>query len=103
MNIYVGNLSHAVTEQELRSLFAEFGEVKSAKIIKDQISGEPRGFAFVEIPDNESGTKAIAGLEGTEFAGRRLKVNEAKPKSNGPRVYNSFSSPYGYKNRFEKY
>lgn len=103
MNIYVGNLSHTVTEQELKSLFAAFGEVKSAKIIKDQVTGEPRGFAFVEIPDQASGTKAIAELEGSEFAGRRLKVNEAKPKSNAPRVYNSFSSPYGYKNRFEKY
>jgi cold-inducible RNA-binding protein len=103
MNIYVGNLSRQAGESELRALFAEFGEVKSVKIIKDNASGEPRGFAFVEMPDNEAGNQAIRALESQEFQHRRLKVNEAKPRNTGPRVYNSFSSPFGYKNRFEKY
>lgn len=103
MNIYVGNLSRQAGENEVRALFAEFGEVKSVKIIKDNESGEPRGFAFVEMPDGDAGNQAIRELNAKEFQNRRLKVNEAKPKSTGPRVYNSFSSPFGYKNRFEKY
>jgi RNA recognition motif-containing protein len=103
MNIYVGNLSRQAGEDELRALFAGFGEVKSVKIIKDNASGEPRGFAFVEMPDNNSASHAIQALESKEFQNRRLKVNEAKPRNTGPRVYNSFSSPYGYKSRYEKY
>jgi cold-inducible RNA-binding protein len=103
MNIYVGNLSRQAGESELRALFAAFGEVKSVKIIKDQLSGEPRGFAFVEMTDERSGSIAIENLDSKEFDNRRLKVNEAKPKNSGPKVYNSFSSSYGYKNRFEKY
>lgn len=101
MNIYVGNLSRQASETELRALFEQFGEVKSIKIIKDQESGEPRGFAFVEMTDSVAGKEAIQALESKEFQNRRLKINEAKPK--GPTVYNSFSSQYGYKSRFEKY
>jgi|SRR5687767_6759263 RNA recognition motif-containing protein len=101
MNIYVGNLSRQAGENELRALFEPFGEVKSVKIIKDHDSGEPKGFAFVEMSDQSSGAEAIHALESKEFQNRRLKVNEAKPK--GPTVYNSFSNQYGYKNRFEKY
>lgn len=103
MNIYVGNLNRQAGESDVRALFAQYGEVKSVKIIKDNVSGEPRGFAFVEMPDNDAGQKAITALESAEFQDRRLKVNEAKPRNAGPRVYNSFSSPYGYKNRFEKF
>lgn len=103
MNIYVGNLSRQAGENEVRALFAQFGEVKSVKIIKDNVSGEPRGFAFVEMPDTDAGNQAIQALESKEFQNRRLKINEAKPRNAGPRVYNSFSSPYGYKNRYEKY
>lgn len=103
MNIYVGNLSRQAGESELRALFAQFGEVSSVKLIKDNVSGEPRGFAFVEMPDTPSAHQAIQALESKEFQNRRLKINEAKPKNAGPRVYNSFSSPYGYKNRYEKY
>lgn len=101
MNIYVGNLSRQATENELRALFEQFGEVKSIKIVKDHHSGEPRGFAFIEMPDQHAGKQAIQELEAKEFQHRRLRINEAKPK--GPTVYNSFSSQYGYKNRFEKY
>jgi RNA recognition motif-containing protein len=95
MNIYVGNLSRQAGESELKALFAQFGEVKSAKIVKDQFSGESRGFAFIEMTDN--GSQAIAALDGKEFSGRSLKVNEARPKTAKP--FNSFASNYGYKTR----
>jgi RNA recognition motif-containing protein len=101
MNIYVGNLSRQAGEVELRALFEPFGEVRSIKIIKDQETHESRGFGFVEMSDSDAGRQAIQALESKEFQSRRLKVNEAKPK--GPTVYNSFSSQYGYKSRFEKY
>ena len=103
MNIYVGNLSRQADETVLRTLFSEFGEIKSVKIIKDNLSGESRGFAFVEMPDNVAGNQAIKALDSKEFENRRLKVNEAKPKSAGPRVYNSFSSNFGYKDRHTNY
>jgi RNA recognition motif-containing protein len=103
MNIYVGNLSRQAGENEVRALFAQFGEVKSVKIIKDNVSGEPRGFAFVEMLDTDAGNQAIQALESKEFQNRKLKINEAKPRNTGPRVYNSFSSAYGYKSRYEKY
>jgi RNA recognition motif-containing protein len=101
MNIYVGNLSRQAGEMDLRALFEPFGEVKSIKIVKDHETGEPRGFAFVEMPHADAGAQAIRTLDSKEFQSRRLKINEAKPK--GATVYNSFSSQYGYKSRFEKY
>ena len=103
MNIYVGNLSRQAGETELRTLFSEFGDVKSVKIIKDNLSGESRGFAFVEMTDDAAGTQAIKALDSKEFENRRLKVNEAKPKNSAPRVYNSFSSNFGYKDRHSNY
>jgi RNA recognition motif-containing protein len=103
MNIYVGNLDRQANASELKELFTQFGEVKSVKIIKDNESGEPRGFAFVEMADATSGSKAIQALDAKEYANRRLKVNEAKPKTTGPKVYNSFSSNFGYKDRNDKY
>ena len=99
MNIYVGNLSRQAGETDLRTLFAEFGEVKSIKVIKDNVTGESRGFAFVEMPDDTQALQAIRALSSGEFQSRRLKVNEAKPKSDSPRVFNSFSSNFGYKDR----
>ena len=101
MNIYVGNLSRQAAEPEIRALFEAFGEVKSVKIIKDFQTSEPRGFAFVEMPVKEEADEAINALNSSEFQSRTLKINEAKPR--GPVVYNSFSSQYGYKNRYEKY
>jgi RNA recognition motif-containing protein len=103
MNIYVGNLDRQAVETELRTLFSEFGEVKSVKIIKDNLSGEPRGFAFVEMTDDAAAKEAIKALDSKEFDSRRLKVNEAKPKNSAPRVYNSFSSNFGYKDRHSNY
>jgi RNA recognition motif-containing protein len=81
MNIYVGNLARVVTEEDLRHSFEAFGEVASVKIIKDRYSGEPRGFGFVEMPSKTEGESAITGLNGKDFKGRELKVNEARPRS----------------------
>lgn len=101
MNIYVGNLDRQASEVELKNMFTEFGEVKSVRIIKDNLSGESRGFAFVEMPDSNSAEKAITKLDQVNYLNRRLKVNEARPKNSGPKVYNSFSSNYGYRDRFK--
>jgi len=81
MNIYVGNLSHDVTEDELREAFEAFGEVASANIITDRFSGQSRGFGFVEMPNKEQAEAAIAGLGGKDFKGRTLNVNEARPRT----------------------
>jgi RNA recognition motif-containing protein len=83
MNIYVGNLSFKTTEEELQQLFEKFGEVGSAKIISDKITGKSRGFGFVEMPDREQALAAIAGLNGKEMEGFTLTVNEAKPRESG--------------------
>lgn len=80
MNLYVGNLPRQTTEDELREAFSAFGQVSSASIIKDKFSGESRGFAFVEMPDNAEAQAAIAGLNGKDFQGRTLTVNEARPR-----------------------
>ncbi|HWP94018.1 MAG TPA: RNA-binding protein [Thermodesulfobacteriota bacterium] len=81
MNIYVGNLSRDVTEDDLRQLFGGFGQITSVNIIKDKFSGESRGFGFVEMPDKESAQAAINGLNGKELKGRTLNVNEARPRT----------------------
>lgn len=81
LNIYVGNLPYKMTEQELRDAFSEFGEVASAKIITDRETRRPKGFGFVEMSDDAAGKKAIDALNGKEFGGRPLRVNEAKPKN----------------------
>lgn len=81
MNIYVGNISKDVTDEELQALFTEFGTVKSSKIIRDMFSGESRGFGFVEMASQTEGQKAITDLNLTELKGRRLTVNEARPKT----------------------
>ena len=81
MNIYVGNLFHEVTEEDLRQAFEGFGEVESAKIIKDKYSGESKGFGFVEMPAKAEAQSAIEGLNGKELKGRMLKVSEARPRS----------------------
>ena len=80
MNIYVGNLSFRATDDDIRELFTEFGEVVSAKVIMDRESGRSRGFAFVEMADKNAGLDAIEALDGAEHQGRNLKVNEAKPR-----------------------
>ncbi|RKX24877.1 MAG: RNA-binding protein [Candidatus Zixiibacteriota bacterium] len=81
MNIYIGNLSYETTEDDLRQAFESHGEVTSVNVITDRDSGRPRGFAFVEMPSNDEGTAAIAGLNGQELNGRALNVNEARPRT----------------------
>ncbi len=81
MNIYVGNLSREVTEEDLRQAFGAFGEVASATVIKDKFSGEPRGFGFVEMPAKAEAQAAIEGLNGKELKGQTLNVNEARPRT----------------------
>ena len=85
MNIYVGNLAHELTEEELREAFTEFGEVTSAKIITDRDSGISRGFGFVEMDGKAEAQAAIAGLNGKELKGRTLTVNEARARSDDRR------------------
>jgi RNA recognition motif-containing protein len=77
MNIYVGNLSRDVTEDQLRQAFEAFGEVKTVSIIKDKLTGEPRGFGFVEMPSKEQAALALQGLNDKDLGGRAIKVNEA--------------------------
>jgi RNA recognition motif-containing protein len=85
MNIYVGNLSREVTEEELRQTFEAFGQVTSVNIIKDKYSGQPRGFGFVEMATRDEGQAAIDGLKGKLLKDRTLDVSEARPRSEGRR------------------
>ena len=80
MNIFVGNLSFTATEQDLRQLFEAYGVVDRVNLVTDRDTGRPRGFGFVEMPDNAAATAAIQGLQGQQLAGRALTVNEAKPR-----------------------
>ncbi len=81
MNIYVGNMSYDVTEDELRKLFDTYGEVDSVNIIKDKYSGQSKGFGFVEMSDDQKAMAAIEGLHETELKGRNINVNKAKPRT----------------------
>jgi RNA recognition motif-containing protein len=85
MNIYVGNLPRATTEAELRTAFEPFGRVTSAAIIKDKFTGESRGFGFVEMAEKNEAQAAITGMNGKDFGGRTLTVNEARPREERPR------------------
>jgi RNA recognition motif-containing protein len=80
-NIFVGNLSFGTTEDSLRTLFEAHGAVDRVNIVTDRDTGQPRGFGFVEMPNDAEGDKAIAALNGRELGGRDLNVNEARPKS----------------------
>jgi RNA recognition motif-containing protein len=80
MNIYVGNLSYDMTEDELRAAFAAYGDVSLVKILMDRETGRSRGFAFVEMPNQSEGETAIAELNGKDLGGRALRVNEARPR-----------------------
>ena len=83
-SIYVGNLSHSATEDDLRNAFAAFGTVSNVTIIKDRETGRPRGFAFVEMSDNAEAATAIQELNLKEIDGRAVTVNEARPKADRP-------------------
>ena len=78
--IYVGNMSYSTTEEELRALFETYGEVVSVKIITDRDTGRAKGFGFVEMDDDAAGREAIEKLDGSDLDGRRLTVNEARPR-----------------------
>ncbi|HZI01089.1 MAG TPA: RNA-binding protein [Flavisolibacter sp.] len=98
MNIYVSNLSFNVKDEDLRGFFAPFGEVTSAKIISDKLSGQSRGFGFVEMSDDAAARQAIADLDNSEVDGRNIKVVEARPReerSSGS--FSPFKSDNGYK------
>ena len=85
MKLYAGNLSYEVTEEDLRSAFAAFGEVASVTIIMDKYTGKSKGFGFVEMPTKSEAEAAIAGLNDKELKGRTLSVNEARPRQEGSR------------------
>jgi RNA recognition motif-containing protein len=85
MNIYVGNVSYNVSETDLRSSFEAFGQVASLNLMKDKYSGRSRGFAFVEMPDKAEGESVIRQMNGKDLKGRTLKVDEARPRSEGRR------------------
>ena len=80
MNIFVGNLSFRIIEDHIKEIFEPFGEVSRVNLVKDRETGQSRGFAFVEMPDSQSAAKAIADLNGKEWDGRVLKIDEARPK-----------------------
>jgi len=80
-NLYVGNLSYDTTEDTLRTLFAEFGEIESVNVITDRYTGRPRGFGFVEMATQEAAEAAIGGLNGKSVDGREIKVDKAKPRT----------------------
>ena len=92
MNIYVSNLSFAVQDEDLREFFAEYGEVSSAKVIKDKNTNRSKGFGFVEMPDDVAAQKAISELDGGVVEGRAIKVMVARPKEERPSNRPSYSS-----------
>ena len=83
MNIYVANLNYKVQDENLRELFEEYGEVSSAKVISDRETGQSRGFGFVEMPDESDALTAIEELDGADVQGRAIKVNKARPRTEG--------------------
>jgi RNA recognition motif-containing protein len=84
MNIYVGNLSYQVSNDELREAFEQFGEVSSANVVMDKLTGRSKGFGFVEMPDRAGAEEAIKQLDGAPLKGRNIRVNEARPRESQP-------------------
>lgn len=82
-NIFVGNLNYSASEDELRQMFEQFGTVERVSLITDRDTGRPRGFGFVEMPNDEEGDRAIEELNGVELGGRALNINEARPRQAG--------------------
>jgi len=94
-NIYVGNLSFDASEDQVRSLFEAYGAVDKVNIVTDRDTGQPRGFAFVEMMDDDAANKAIEALNGTNLGGRNLNINEARPKTDRPRGGGGGRGGYG--------
>ena len=84
MNLYIGNLSWTISEGELQQTFESYGEVSSCKIVKDKMTNRSKGFAFVEMPNDDEANAAIAALNGTDVKGRNISVNEARPREDKP-------------------
>jgi RNA recognition motif-containing protein len=95
MNIYVGNLAFGCTDEDLRTAFEAYGNVSSAKVVRDRDTGQSRGFGFVEMPADDEARKAIEGLNDQDHMGRQLRVNEARPRE--PR---SSGGGGGYQRRY---
>lgn len=85
MNIYVGNLLYTANEEDLKELFSNHGEVTSVRIITDKETGQSKGFGFIDMTNDDEALAAIEALEGAEFEGRNLRVNQAKPRDDKPR------------------
>lgn len=83
MKLYVGNLAYSTTEDELKQIFSEFGTVDSVTVIKDRFTGQSKGFGFVEMPNQQEAEAAIKELDGADLGGRKLRVNEARPREGG--------------------
>jgi RNA recognition motif-containing protein len=83
MNLYVGNLNYGARDNDLKALFEEIGEVSSAKVIMDRVSGRSKGFGFVEMPNEDEARKAIENLNGYSLQNREITVSEAKPRPEG--------------------
>jgi RNA recognition motif-containing protein len=84
MRIYVGNLPYSVTDDDLKDAFAEFGELSSAEVVKDKFSGQSKGFGFVDMPNNSEADQAIKSLNDSMMKGRKITVNEARPRAERP-------------------
>ncbi len=100
MNIYVGNLSFRASEQDVQDLFTQYGEVSSARIIKDKFTGRSRGFAIVEMNDDSSANTAISALHEKNFMDRNLVVNEARPRENSGNGGGNFNRGGGNNRRY---
>ncbi len=95
MNIYVGNLAYSTTNDELANAFAEFGAVDAARVVMDRETNRSKGFGFVEMPNANEANAAIEGLNGQELNGRRVLVNEARPREERPRREGGFRGGRG--------
>ena len=86
MNIYVGNLPYSIDRDQLREIFAQYGEVRAARIVTERETGKSKGYGFVDMDNNEEANAAIAALNGTDIGGRKAVINEARPREDrGPR------------------
>lgn len=95
MNLYVGNLPYRITEDQLRSAFEEYGQVSSCTIIKDKVTGQSKGFGFLEMPERTEAEAAINNLNGRDLLGRKINVNEARPRENRGGPSQARSQSYG--------
>ncbi len=106
MNLYVGRLPRTINETKLRELFEQYGPVTSIKLIKDKFTGALKGFAFIEMPENDNAQEAISALNGAEYEGQRLVVSEARPREErpmregGPSRFGSQRPRFGGNNRY---